>query len=102
MPTFSVTPWRRSWPRRAIPRTASLRGSAAALAVALAAALTCSAARSLESGVEASGFVIRAENLRMRAVELVEQETGRYEAARGALEDRLEDPVTVIIGSAWR
>ncbi len=74
------------------PEDSLASGSAAALAVALAAALTCSAARSLESSVEASGFVIQAENLRMRAVELVEQNRGHYEAARGALEDRLKDP----------
>jgi formiminotetrahydrofolate cyclodeaminase len=74
------------------PEDSLASGSAAALSVALAAALTCSAARSLEGGAEASGFVVQAENLRMRAVELVEQNRGHYEAARGALEERLLDP----------
>jgi len=67
-------------------------GSAAALSVALAAALACSAARALPDGIESSGFVVQAENLRMRAVELVDRNRDHYDAAREALRARLEDP----------
>lgn len=74
------------------PEHSFASGSAAALSVALAAALACSAAKGLEPGVEATGFAIQAESLRMRAVDLVEQNRVHYEAARQALDDRLEDP----------
>lgn len=67
-------------------------GSAAALSVALAAALACSVARSFEPGAEATGFAIQAENLRMRAVDLIEQNRAHYEVARQALDARLRDP----------
>jgi|GEM_PF-2728700 len=74
------------------PEHAMASGSAAALSVALAAALTCSVAKALREGVEASGFAIQAENLRMRAVELVDQNADHYRVARQALSDRKEDP----------
>lgn len=75
-----------------MPEHSLSSGSAAALSVALAAALACSAARSLPDGQDSSGYVIQAENLRMRAVELVDRNRDHYEAARQALEARLKDP----------
>jgi len=75
-----------------MPEHSLASGSAAAISVALAAALVCSAARALPEGIEASGYVVQAENLRMRAVELVDQNKDHYDAARKALEARKSDP----------
>lgn len=74
------------------PEHSLASGSAAALSVALAAALAHAAADALELGDESSGYAVQAENLRLRAVSLVEQNRDRYEAARQALEARLKDP----------
>lgn len=67
-------------------------GSAAALTLALAAALTCSALRALDGGPEVSGYAVQAENLRMRAVSLIDRNRTHFEAARQALKMRLADP----------
>jgi formiminotetrahydrofolate cyclodeaminase len=67
-------------------------GSAAAISVAVAAALTSSVARALEAGIEASGFAVQAENVRARAESLVDRNREDYGAAREALDARLGDP----------
>ena len=74
------------------PEHSLASGSAAALSVALAAALTCSVAKALDPQVETTGFLIQAESLRSRAVGLVGRNRDHYEVARQALEARIEDP----------
>ncbi|HMT05533.1 MAG: cyclodeaminase/cyclohydrolase family protein [Solirubrobacterales bacterium] len=74
------------------PEHSLASGSAAALSVALAASLACSVAKALDPQVEATGFIVQAESLRSRAVNLVGRNRDHYEAARQELEARIEDP----------
>ncbi len=68
-------------------------GSSAALAVALAAALVRATTKAIEQdAAQASGYAVQAENLRLRAVELVGRNRDHYAAARLALEQRRLDP----------
>jgi formiminotetrahydrofolate cyclodeaminase len=75
-----------------IPEHNPTSGSAAAFTVALAAAIVIEAAAMVEPGKGAAGFIVQAENLRLRAAGLVDQSRDHYGAARQALEDRITDP----------